>query len=142
MTTRTTLARSTARALRLAAILSAAAVALTGALGATGAGADVPPPDGGGPRLGQDERISTKRGTVTFTHHGEIVKAFDKRRDGHGVRAIIVEHGSFEVTDYVADDHAVSMNRSIREGSKVQLRLCYTVDHQIEQCSRPQEAIA
>jgi hypothetical protein len=121
------------------ALLATAAVALTAALGATGAQADQPP---AGDRAGEDETISVKGGYTKFHHHGEIVEVSDEVLDGRGMRVYFLGVGTEVVSDYVADGDPVSVNLSVPEGQRVELKLCYTVDHQRDQCSQRQSGIA
>jgi hypothetical protein len=128
-----------ARTRTMKALLATAADALSSALATPGAQAD---PPRAGERAGEDETISVKGGYAKFHHHGEIVEVSDEVLDGRGLRAYLVEVGTKQVSDYTADGDPERMNLDIYEGAGVLLKLCYTVDHQRDQCSQSQKAIA
>jgi hypothetical protein len=128
-----------ARTRTIKALLATAAVALSSTLATTGAHADQDP---SGDRAGQDETITVEGGYVEFHHYGEIVEVSDEVLDGRGLRAYVLEVGTKTVSDYTADGEPERLNLSIYEGAKVELKLCYTVDHQRDECSQRQVAIA
>jgi hypothetical protein len=121
-------------------LITVAAVALSGGALATGAAA-APDPDGH--RAGEDERIRAAGGTAWFHHHGEIVKVKDTRRDGLGVRVYLLGVGTSVLTDRGAGGKARSLDLSIPEGQRVEMKLCY-VDEFGNQpdCSELQSAVA
>ena len=139
MTIHTTPPRRLARLL-LAAMLVAVAVALGGAAAPTGA---VAAPDPDGHRAGEDERIRAAGGTAWFFHHDEILKVKDTRRDGLGVRVYLLGVGTTVLTDRGAGGNARSLDLSIPDGQRVEMKLCY-VDEFGNQpdCSELQSAIA
>jgi hypothetical protein len=129
-----------ARNRTMKALLATAAVALSSALATTGAQADPPP---AGERAGQDETISVKGGYAKFHHHGEIVEVSDEVLDGRGLQAELLVGGTpGHVSDFTADGDPERLNLSLREGRSVSLQLCYTVDHQRDECSRWQTGYA
>jgi hypothetical protein len=123
------------------ALLVTAAVALSSALATTGAHADPPPP-----LAGDDQAISVKGGYAEFQHYGEILEVSDGVLDGRGVRAYLGGVGSskvpdYQLSDYQANGDPVRMNLSLPERQRVVLRVCYTVDHERDQCSEWQPAV-
>jgi hypothetical protein len=124
----------------LAATATVATVTLSAAAAPSGAGAE-PPPDGH--RAGEDERIRAAGGTAWFSHHDEIVKVDDTRRDGLGVRAYFAGIGTSIVTDRGAGGKPESLDLSVPEGQKVLLKLCYIDEFGLQAgCSDSQAAIA
>jgi hypothetical protein len=126
---------------RIAATLATTAVALIGAMTMTSAHAA--PEPGDRPHPGEDERIEVAGGIAWFFHHGEILKVWDVRKDGLGVRAHLLEVGSSRVTDRGVGGGPKSKNLSIYEGAKVELRICY-IDKSGDtvRCSQGQVAYA
>jgi hypothetical protein len=117
------------------------------ALAALGAGAPAA-------SAGESEWIDTKGGKVSFDHRGEWLMALDERPgDGYRVRAYIrwPVFGGLLQRAQVTDDPTIGSsggpasfaNLGIREGTNVELVLCYAhLSGQIAQCSRPQRAEA
>jgi hypothetical protein len=125
----------------IAAILAAAAVALTGTLAATSANADSDP--GTHHPAGQDERIEVAGGVASFHHHGEILKVQDLRKDGLGMKACLLEVGTHCVEDRGVGGGPKRRNLDIYEGAGVLLYLCYiNPDGSQGDCSSMQKAIA
>ena len=125
------------RARTLAAML---AIALSSGLATPGAQADPPPPPG------KDQTISVKGGYAEFRHYGEILEVSDGVLDGRGVRAEFggvgdSEGPNYELSDYQADGDPLRMNLDLPENQRVALRVCYTVDHERDQCSNWQQAV-
>jgi hypothetical protein len=126
---------------RIGAMLATAAVASIAALATTGAHAD--PDPGSRPPAGQDERIEVAGGIAKFQHHGEILKVWDIRKDGLGVRACLMEVGTKCVTGRGVAGGAKSRNLDIYEGAGVLLYICYIdKDGDNAGCSKRQKAIA
>jgi hypothetical protein len=125
------------------ALLATAAVALTSAVTTGGAHAGDHP---SGIRPGKDQSISVKGGYAEFRHYGDILEVSDGVLDGRGVR---VEFGGVddngvpneEFGDYRANGVPVRRNLSLPEHRNVVLRICYTVDREIDQCSGWQHAV-
>lgn len=122
-------------------LVAIAAVLLSGALATTGAEAEQGR-DGRHPS--ENETISVKGGYVEFHHYGEIVEVSDEVLDGRGLRAYITVQGgrNGNLSDFTADDDPERLNLSIPEGRWVLLRLCYTIDHGDDECSRSQVGYA
>lgn len=123
--------------------LATAAVVLSGVLTTAGAQAAPPPPP---PPPGEDETISVHGGYAEFHHYGEILEVNDGVLDGRGVRMEFggegrSEVGNYELSDYEADGEPVRRNLSLPEHERVVLRVCYTVDHQRDECSEWQRAV-
>lgn len=115
---------------RLAAI--GAASLLTVALGAPPAAAAA---------TGEDESIEVNGGYVLFLDEDEILVAADQRPDGYGMRAYLLEVGTSSVTA-VGVGTRRSKDLSIREGSEVWLKACYTRKGKVVKCSNFQKAWA
>jgi hypothetical protein len=126
---------------RITAVLATAAIALMGAMTATRTHADSDP--GTHHPAGQDERIEVAGGVASFSHHGEILKVHDLRKDGLGMRACLLEVGTSCVTDRGVGGGPKRKNLDIYEGAGVLLYLCY-INHDGENtdCSSMQKAIA
>jgi hypothetical protein len=92
----------------------------------------------------ENEAISVKGGYVEFHHYGEIIEVSDEVLDGRGMRAYITVQGGAKgvLSDFTADDDPERLNLSIPEGRWVILRLCYTIDHADDECSRSQVGYA
>ncbi len=97
---------------------------------------------------GTDESITTKRGSASFNDKDEIVTANDKLKDGFGVQAFLFwkvkkKTVSVTVTDgNGANNSPNTKNLRIREGTKVNLKLCYVDNGIVTKCSRVQVATA
>lgn len=124
------------------ALLAAAALALSGALATTGVQAK----QGPDPLDGEDETIAVKGGYAEFRHEGDVLEVNDGVLDGRGVRAEFGGEASadvpddIELSDYKANGHPVKRSLSLPERAWVVLRVCYTVDHERDQCSDWQRA--
>lgn len=131
-----------ARARSMKTLFAIAAVALAGALATTGALAKQNPD----PLAGENETIAVKGGYAQFRHHGDILEVNDGVLDGRGVRAEFGGEASadvpddIELSDYKANGHPVKTSLSLTEREWVVLRICYTVDHERDQCSEWQRA--
>ena len=97
---------------------------------------------------GTDESITTKRGSASFNDKDEIVTANDKLKDGIGIQAFVfwkTKKGtvSATVTDgNGANNSPNTKNLRIREGTKVNMKLCYVDNGVVTKCSRVQVATA
>jgi hypothetical protein len=99
---------------------------------------------------GQSQLIEGQYGSVTFDHYGEILTAYaGPYAGGRGVRAYLewTDQGSHK-TSVTALEGAggtgkKSKNLSIREGTTVYLRMCYTnLQNEDYKCSKRQKGVA
>jgi len=93
---------------------------------------------------GESERIVANGGTAKFSHKGEILYVSDNIGDAASMTAELLNlsgSGSWWVRDSGADGDPSEVDISIREGSELWLRLCYTIDNE-DHCSRWQTAVA
>jgi hypothetical protein len=98
---------------------------------------------------GESERIVANGGTAKFLHEGEILYVSDNIKDGWNMQAELLnltdyegDEGSWWLIDRGADGDPSEANLSIRDGSKLWLRLCYTRKGEDDECSRWQTAVA
>jgi hypothetical protein len=121
-------------------------VALAGALAMGMSGLGVPAAS-----AGQSQEIATGGGSVVFKHRGERVLAYDERRDGYGVAAIVLWQDDRTdrfhrkiVIDGRSGGGPARRNLKIPEGNKVSLTMCYTNNGQVDadKCSGTQDAEA
>ena len=98
---------------------------------------------------GTHESIKTKRGSVAFNHKGEILTAEDSKGDGIGIMAHLFwkvkknKTVSATVIDGSgADGLPNAKNLDIRDGTVVNLKLCYTNNGVVFKCSKVQKATA
>ncbi len=99
---------------------------------------------------GESEMIETQYGSVVFEHYGEILTAnVGPYAGGRGVRAYLDwTDGAAKKASVLALPGATgvgskSKNLSIREGTTVYLRMCYTnIQTEDTQCSKRQRAVA
>lgn len=118
-------------------------LAVVGALAASGLSAATA-------SAGESQTIETERGAVSFEHYGEILEAYaGPYAGGYGVRAYLdwTDGGSKKasVTALQGADGTGSKSRnlSIREGTVVYLRMCYTnLSNEDVKCSKRQKGRA
>ena len=126
-------------------------LALAGACAAAALATGAP-----GAEAGSHERILTKGGVVWFDHTGNYIGALDRRKDGYAVRAYlnwIQGEGEDsvlreeEITDTRGyrpgppDPHrAVFRKLFIKEGTRVELTMCYAQGDFNRRCSDRQVA--
>jgi hypothetical protein len=121
-------------------------IALAGALAVAACGVGVPAAS-----AGQSQEIALGGGSVVFEHRGERLLAYDERRDGYGVDAILLwwddRTGRLHRVDLIdgrSGGGPARRNLKIPEGNKVGLSLCYTKNGSpiADKCSREQDAEA
>lgn len=98
-------------------VVALAATATTTLAGATAAYA------------GTDERITVAGGTVTFTHQGDYIDAYDLKKDGYCLTAELMitnQDHSWKVTACGYNTYKYRSLSFINEGAPVYLRACYT----------------
>jgi hypothetical protein len=119
-------------------------LATTGALALTMFGLSV-----SAASAGESEQIRTKGGEVEFRARGDILRAFDTRRDGYAVRARLTwldpVDGTFH-KEYVTDPNSGGDSRARRlpipEGITVRLKMCYIDNTGPVRCSKEQDGVA
>ena len=121
-------------------------IAVTGALAVAVCGLAVPAAS-----AGQSQEIATGGGSVVFEHRGERLLAYDERRDGYGVAAIVLWqddrtsrfHRKIAI-DGRSGGGPARKNLKIPEGNKVSLVMCYTNNGVVDadKCSGTQHAEA
>jgi len=119
-------------------------LALAGAVVLTMLGLTVPAAS-----AAESERIRTKGGLVEFQARGDILRAYDTRRDGYSVRARLTWFDRVDNTfhkAYVTDPNSAGTSRAkplpIPEGTSVRLRMCYIDNTGPVSCSKEQDAEA
>ena len=120
--------------------------ALAGALAVAACGVGVPAAS-----AGQSQEIATGGGSVVFSHRGERVLAYDERRDGYGVAAVLLwqddrthHFHNVQVIDGRSGGGPARRNLKIPEGNKVEMEMCYTNNGEVDpdKCSETQVAEA
>jgi hypothetical protein len=99
---------------------------------------------------GEFEDISTKRGAVAFQPDGDWIFAIDNKRDGIGIEANIYWKPTptskrkrvASVRDRGAGGVAETKQVDLREGTIVELEMCYFRDSGLIKCSKLQKAVA
>ena len=120
-------------------------LALVGVLTLTVLGLTVPAAS-----AGEYEDISTKRGAVAFQPRGDTLFAIDNKRDGIGIAATIYwkpdpnspRKLSASVLDGGAGGVAKTKRVNLREGTIVELEMCYFRHSGLIKCSKLQKAVA
>ncbi|GAB3823230.1 hypothetical protein [Kribbella italica] len=78
---------------------------------------------------GTDERITVKGGTVTFTHEGDYIDAYDLEKDGYCLTAELKVSDFLPISSTTACGYNTYTYKSlsnINENVPVWLRACYT----------------
>ncbi|MFD7284172.1 hypothetical protein ACFV80_46210 [Streptomyces sp. NPDC059862] len=77
---------------------------------------------------GTDERITVEGGTVTFTHEGDYIDAYDLKADGYCMTAelYINDFHQHSVTACGYNTYKYKSLSTLNEGTPVYLRACYT----------------
>ena len=99
---------------------------------------------------GESEMIEGERGFVSFDHYGEVLTAFaGPYAGGRGVRAYLEWTDEGEKKARVTALQGTggtgkeTKNLTIREGTTVYLRMCYTnLSNEDYKCSKRQRAVA
>ncbi|HWK29986.1 MAG TPA: hypothetical protein VNS09_25680 [Solirubrobacter sp.] len=99
---------------------------------------------------GQSQSIETERGSVRFEHYGEILTAYaGPYAGGRGIRAYLDwtdrgrKHAVVTALQGAGGTGTASKNLSIREGTTVYLRMCYTnLQNEDTRCSKRQRGVA
>ncbi len=86
---------------------------------------------------GSDESIGSLRGVVTWQSKGDKITAADIKKDGRGIEANfkVGRHGGTHVIYAAGRGKKKSFVWNLREGTDIQIRMCYRKGAAVLACS-------